>query len=137
MTRMDHEPRSTAPEAHAPTTTPAFTLGDLFDAVLRHRWLVLLCALATAVLLGELYFRFWYDTTDGVGVPVPREGSGIDVPESKRWIAAGVFHHPAMFGIGPGIEHNTHKIGECVDTREIAPVIAFYARFPSVYRSES
>ena len=79
----------------------------------------------------------WVFSTDGVGVPVPREGSGIDVPESKRWIAAGVFHHPAMFGIGPGIEHNTHKIGECVDTREIAPVIAFYARFPSVYRSES
>ena len=40
-----------------------------------------------------------------------------------------------MFGIGPGIEHNTHRIGECVDTREIAPVIAFLARFPSLLRA--
>ena len=42
-----------------------------------------------------------------------------------------------MFGIGPGIEQNTHKIGECVDSRELAPVIAFLARFPSLFRGRS
>lgn len=40
-----------------------------------------------------------------------------------------------MIGIGPGIEQNTHKIGECVDSRELPPAIAFLARFPGVYRS--
>jgi len=74
----------------------------------------------------------WVFSTDGVGVPV--EAGAIDVPESKRWVPSGRFIYPAMFGLGPGIEHNTHKIGECVDTRELAPVMAFYARFPSVYR---
>ena len=38
-----------------------------------------------------------------------------------------------MFGIGAGIEQNTHKIGECVDTRELRLAIAFLARFPSAY----
>ena len=38
-----------------------------------------------------------------------------------------------MFGIGPGIEQNTHKIGECVDLRELQHAIAFTARFPSVF----
>ena len=47
------------------------------------------------------------------------------------------FVYPAMFGLGPGIEHNTHKIGECVDTRELAPVMAFYARFPSLHRERT
>ncbi len=75
----------------------------------------------------------WVFSTDGVGVPLPIAGS-LEVPRSKRWVEAGSFRHPAMFGIGPGIEQNTHKIGECVDTRELAPVIAFLARFPSVYR---
>jgi putative selenium metabolism hydrolase len=77
----------------------------------------------------------WVFSTDGVGVPVARES--LEVPAAKRWIDSGPFHHPAMFGIGPGIEHNTHKIGECVDTREIAPVIAFLARFPGLYRERS
>ena len=77
----------------------------------------------------------WVFSTDGVGVPVPRQGSGIEVPNRKRWITAGAFQHPAMFGLGPGIEENTHKIGECVDARELAPAIAFYARFPSLYRA--
>jgi len=79
----------------------------------------------------------WVFSTDGVGVPVRKADSGIDVSERKRWIDSGPFHHPAMFGIGPGIEQNTHKIGECVDTREIAPVIGVLARFPSLYRSGS
>jgi hypothetical protein len=38
-----------------------------------------------------------------------------------------------MFGIGPSIEQNTHKIGECVDIRELDLVSAVLARFPSLY----
>ncbi len=76
----------------------------------------------------------WVFSTDGVGVPLPVDDPEIQIPDSKGWVASGPFRHPAMFGIGPGIEHNTHKIGECVDTRELAPVIAFYARFPSILR---
>lgn len=76
----------------------------------------------------------WVFSTDGVGVPLPTEDATFEVPERKRWVEAGSFIHPAMFGIGPGVEQNTHKIGECVDTRELAPVIAFLARFPSLYR---
>ena len=78
-------------------------------------------------------FRRWIFSTDGVGFPVPVEDESIEVPESKRWVTSGAFKHPAMFGIGPGIEQNTHKIGECVDTREIPLVIAFLARFGSLY----
>jgi len=58
------------------------------------------------------------------------------VPAGKRWVEAGAFRHPAMFGFGPGHEENTHKIGECVDSREIPPVVALYARFPSLYREK-
>jgi acetylornithine deacetylase/succinyl-diaminopimelate desuccinylase-like protein len=75
----------------------------------------------------------WVFSTDGVGYPVP-VNNGPAVPEGKRWIAAGASKHPPMIGIGPGFEQNTHKIGECVDSREIPPVIAFLARFPSTYR---
>jgi putative selenium metabolism hydrolase len=75
----------------------------------------------------------WVFSTDGVGYPVPAD-AGLAVPEEKRWVTAGAFKHPSMIGIGPGFEQNTHKIGECVDTREIPPVIAFLARFPSTYR---
>jgi acetylornithine deacetylase/succinyl-diaminopimelate desuccinylase-like protein len=76
----------------------------------------------------------WIFSTDGVGYPVPIEGGGVRVPEEKRWIESGAYEHPPMIGVGPGFEQNTHKIGECVDTREIPPVIAFLARFPSLYR---
>jgi acetylornithine deacetylase/succinyl-diaminopimelate desuccinylase-like protein len=48
-------------------------------------------------------------------------------------VVSGAYKHPAMFGIGPGIEQNTHKIGECVDLRELQHSIAFLARFPSVF----
>jgi len=77
----------------------------------------------------------WVFSTDGVGVPVQRDS--LAVPAGKNWIESGNFKYPAMFGLGPGIEHNTHKIGECVDTRELAPTIAFYARFPSLHREGS
>jgi putative selenium metabolism hydrolase len=79
----------------------------------------------------------WVFSTDGVGVPVPVDDDAIDVRPEKKWVESGRFRHPPMFGIGPGIEQNTHKIGECVDSRELAPVIAFLARFPSLYRSST
>ncbi len=75
----------------------------------------------------------WVFSTDGVGVPVETANDGLEVPVTKQWVEAGAFRHPAMFGFGPGHEQNTHKIGECVDSREIAPVVALYARFPSLY----
>ena len=75
----------------------------------------------------------WIFSTDGVGFPVPAGDTSIDVPASKAWVDAGKYRHPAMFGFGPGIEHNTHKIGECVDQRELRLVVAFLARYPSAY----
>lgn len=75
----------------------------------------------------------WIFSTDGVGFSVPCEGSGIDIPASKRWLASGGVTYPAMLGVGPGIEQNTHKIGECVDLRELRHAVAFLARFPSVF----
>ncbi|MBI4956995.1 MAG: M20/M25/M40 family metallo-hydrolase [Myxococcales bacterium] len=75
----------------------------------------------------------WIFSTDGVGFPVPTDDTSIAVPEAKRWVVSGAFKHPAMFGIGPGIEQNTHKIGECVDVRELGHAIAVLARFPSVF----
>ncbi len=79
----------------------------------------------------------WIFSTDGVGFPIPADDTGIAVPESKAWVEAGKFKHPAMFGFGPGIEQNTHKIGECVDQRELRLAIAFLARFPSAYAEQS
>jgi acetylornithine deacetylase/succinyl-diaminopimelate desuccinylase-like protein len=74
----------------------------------------------------------WIFSTDGVGWPVPKDGSAIAVPASKRWVDAGDSVHAAMFGLGTGIEQNTHKIGEVLDTRELPHAIAFLARYPSV-----
>jgi putative selenium metabolism hydrolase len=71
----------------------------------------------------------WIFSTDGVGFPTRT----LEVPPSKRWIQDGDYRYPAMFGIGPGVEQNTHKIGENVDSREFDTVIAFLARFPSVF----
>jgi acetylornithine deacetylase/succinyl-diaminopimelate desuccinylase-like protein len=75
----------------------------------------------------------WIFSTDGVGFPVPRRDSLITVPESKRWVVSGDVWHPAMLGIGPGLEQNTHRIGECVDLRELQHAIALLARFPSAF----
>lgn len=77
----------------------------------------------------------WIFSTDGVGFPVPSDDQSVVVPASKDWVDSGAFKHPAMFGVGPGIEQNTHKLGECVDDREMQHVIAFYARFPSTFRA--
>lgn len=76
----------------------------------------------------------WIFSTDGVGFPVPKDDTRIPVTPAKRWVTSGAVKHPAMFGIGPGQEQNTHKIGECVDTRELRHAIAFLARFPSVFQ---
>ena len=73
----------------------------------------------------------WIFSTDGVGFPVPADDRTIPVPESKRWLTSGNVKHPAMFGVGPGLEQNTHRIGECVDLRELQHAIAVLARFPS------
>ncbi|MCB0997112.1 MAG: peptidase dimerization domain-containing protein, partial [Acidimicrobiales bacterium] len=75
----------------------------------------------------------WIFSTDGVGYPIPSDDTSIDVVERKEWVVAGKYKHPPMFGFGPGIEQNTHKIGECVDAREIRLAVAFLARFPSLY----
>lgn len=75
----------------------------------------------------------WIFSTDGVGFPVPKDDKSIPVTPAKQWVESGVYKHPAMFGFGPGIEQNTHKIGECVDLRELQHAIAFLARFPSVF----
>ncbi|MEJ2084469.1 MAG: M20/M25/M40 family metallo-hydrolase [Acidobacteriota bacterium] len=75
----------------------------------------------------------WVFSTDGVGVPVAAEHAA-DVGEAKRWVDAGALRHPALFGLGPGVEENTHKIGECVDSREIAATIAFLATYPAIFR---
>ncbi len=78
----------------------------------------------------------WIFSTDGVGFPIPTDDTTIEVPASKAWIEAGDFKHPAMFGFGAGIEQNTHKIGECVDRRELRLAIAFLARFPGAYANQ-
>jgi len=75
----------------------------------------------------------WIFSTDGVGFPIPAGDASIAVPERKRWVVSGDVKHPAMFGIGPGIEQNTHRIGECVDARELQHAIAVLARFPSAF----
>jgi len=75
----------------------------------------------------------WIFSTDGVGYPIPDDDTTIEVPKTKGWITEGGFKHPAMFGFGAGIEQNTHKIGECVDTRELRLAMAFLARFPSAF----
>ena len=77
----------------------------------------------------------WIFSTDGVGFVVPKDQDkrGYEVPASKNWVEVGDVMHPPMFGCGPGIEQNTHKIGECVDQRELRLAIAFLARFPSAY----
>ena len=75
----------------------------------------------------------WVFSTDGVGYPVPAGQSAIEVTQRKTWVRSGEFTHPAMFGLGSGIEQNTHKIGECVDLRELRHAIAFLARYPGVF----
>eukprot|EP00033_Pygsuia_biforma_P000797 GCRY01000930.1.p1 GENE.GCRY01000930.1~~GCRY01000930.1.p1 ORF type:complete len:510 (+),score=134.36 GCRY01000930.1:36-1565(+) len=79
----------------------------------------------------------WIFSTDGVGYPVRAEDCGFNIPESKKWIKDGNFTYPPMFGIGVGIEHHCHKIGEYIDSRDLEHVLAFMARFPSKFREEN
>ena len=72
----------------------------------------------------------WVFSTDGVGFPIPVDDPTIVVGPEKRWVVSGGSKHPPMFGIGAGIEQNTHRIGECVDARELQHAIAVLARFP-------
>jgi acetylornithine deacetylase/succinyl-diaminopimelate desuccinylase-like protein len=73
----------------------------------------------------------WVFSTDGVGFPVPVSDETIPAAAAKRWVVSGTVKHPPMLGLGPGIEQNTHKVGECVDLRELQHAIAFLARYPS------
>ena len=88
------------------------------------------------ILSEECRVGRWIFSTDGVGFPILADTQDIDVPASKNWVYQGEYKHPAMFGFGPGVEQNTHKIGECVDTREMEHAIAFMARFPSLYATQ-
>ena len=75
----------------------------------------------------------WVFSTDGVGFPVPLDQAAIDIGAEKGWVVSGAVTHPPMFGIGAGVEQNTHRIGEFVDTRELQCAIDVLARFPSVF----
>ena len=84
------------------------------------------------VLTQEPRVERWVFSTDGVGFPVPKDAR-IPGAAGKDWVVGEHYKYPAMFGFGPGIEQNTHKIGECLDARELQHCAAFLARFPSVY----
>lgn len=73
----------------------------------------------------------WIFSTDGVGFPMPLDEPGVQPPPSKAWVVSGQLHHPPMLGIGAGVEQNTHRIGEFVDSRELRHAIAVLARYPS------
>ena len=72
----------------------------------------------------------WIFSTDGVGFPIPVDDTTIEVGPEKAWVVSGAVKHPPMFGVGAGIEQNTHRIGECVDARELQHAVAVLARFP-------
>ncbi len=72
-------------------------------------------------------------STNGVGYVMPANDTAIDVPGDKRWVRSGDVRHPAMLVFGPGILQNVHRIGECLDTRELRHAIAFLTRLPSLF----
>lgn len=78
----------------------------------------------------------WIFSTDGVGFPIPVDDAKIEVAPDKQWVVSGSVKHPAMLGVGAGIEQNTHRIGECVDARELQHAIAMLARFPRSFVDE-
>jgi putative selenium metabolism hydrolase len=84
------------------------------------------------VLTKEPRVDRWVFSTDGVGYPIPKDAS-VPGAANKKWVVNNVYKHPAMIGFGTGIEQNTHKIGECLDERELQHSAAFLARFPSVF----
>ncbi len=118
VTAEDHPAVQTAVEAYRRVCSPMISPGQ-----------------DSGLLRPEPRVNRWIFSTDGVGFCLREDDSKLVVPETKAWARTGPFKHPPMFGIGPGIEQNTHKIGECVDSRELVPVIAFLARFPSLFRT--
>lgn len=118
VTPEDHPAIRAAVETYRQVVTPQVEAGELGSFV-----------------RAEPRVARWVFSTDGVGFPLAADDTSVEVPEAKGWIDEGSFRHPAMFGIGPGIEENTHKLGECVDSRELVAVTAFLARFPSVLRA--
>jgi len=88
---------------------------------------------SAGALRGEPRVDTWVFSTDGVGFPIALDDASIAVGPGKRWVVSGAVRHPAMFGIGAGIEQNTHRIGEYVDARELQHAIAVLARFPSLF----
>lgn len=119
ITPEDHPAITTARDCYGRVVTPQVPDGPQEAGTLRK----------------ECRVDRWIFSTDGVGFPVPADEAarGFAVAEGKRWVTSGDYVHPPMFGVGPGIEQNTHKIGEAVDGRELACVVAFMARFPSLY----
>ena len=64
---------------------------------------------------------------------IPKDDTAIPITAAKQWVVSGAYKHPAMFGIGPCIEQNTHKTGECVHLHKLQHSVAFLARFPSMF----
>jgi len=121
------------PEDHAAIQTAV----DVYDAVVAPHITPGAASSSGDGRQAEARVDRWIFSTDGVGYPIPVDDTTIDVPESKRWVEAGGYRHPAMLGFGAGYEQNTHKIGECVDARELRLAIAFMSRFPSAYAAGS
>lgn len=117
LTPEDHPAITAAAETYRQVVTPQVTGTDTAGQMRR-----------------EPRVARWIFSTDGVGFPVRRDDASVQVPATKQWVHLGPFHHPAMFGIGPGIEQNTHKIGECMDSREMSACIAFLAGYAGVLR---
>jgi putative selenium metabolism hydrolase len=86
-----------------------------------------------ATLRSEPRVDTWVFSTDGVGFPVPVGDTSVVVGADKQWVVSGEVRHPPMFGIGAGVEQNTHRIGEFVDSRELQHAIAVLARFPRAF----
>ena len=116
-----------------PETHPAITCA--VDAYRRSATPIVETSKGSGSLSKDPRVGRWIFSTDGVGYPVRDGEHAIPVTPAKRWVRAGAYSHAPMFGIGPGIEQNTHKIGECVDSREFDAVIATLARFPSLYHA--
>jgi len=116
-TPADHDAITTATDVYESVVAPNVEISPREDGGMR----------------AEARVDRWIFSTDGVGYPIPVDDETIDVPRNKAWVESGEFKHPAMFGFGAGVEQNTHKIGECVDKRELRLAIAFLARFPGAY----
>jgi putative selenium metabolism hydrolase len=119
VTPEDHPAIAAARRAYKSVVSPAVPDNGQKGGTLRH----------------EPRVDRWIFSTDGVGFPVKKDA--LRVPDGKNWVDAGEFTHPPMLGMGPGIEQNTHKIGEAVDARELQLAIAAIARFPSAFVEET